>query len=187
MRYFMGFLVAVGLIIVVFILLIRGLGGGGSEKPKPKQVTLRDYAATATVVQFTEDGPVIADQLHNGVRVIVGQTETRVEVYQGYQNNVIRSQSYANNQQSYEEFLSALQLLGFNKGKKDIPQTDESGYCPSGVRYLFQIVDGTDDIQRYWATSCGGVGSYAGNIPKVRLLFRQQVPDYNKITKGLNL
>ena len=187
MRYFIGFLLAVGMIVLVFILLLRGFSGGGGDKPKTPQVMLRDYATTTTEVQYTQDGPVTADELHQGVRITVGQTESRIEVYQGYQNNVIRSKNYPNNQASYTEFLSALQLLGFNKGNKDPKKTDERGFCPDGSRYIFQIIDNGNDIQRYWATSCGGQGNYAGAIGRVRSLFRQQIPDYNDLTSDLTL
>jgi hypothetical protein len=185
MRYFLGFLVAIGLVILVFILVLRGFSGG--SKPKTKTIDLADYASTNVTMQYTLDGPVTADELHQGIRIIIGQSENRIEIYQGYQNNVIKSKTYASNSSSYTQFLRAIQLLGYNTGTKDPNKTDERGFCPDGDRYIFEILDGSSDIQRYWATSCGSQGNYRGNVSRVRALFRQQIPDYNDFTRELSL
>jgi|EndMetStandDraft_6_1072998.scaffolds.fasta_scaffold85572_2 hypothetical protein len=184
MRYFFGFLVAIGLIVLVFILLLHGFGGG--KKKDIPQVTLADYAGTNVQMRYTLDGPVTADQLHQGLRISVGQTESTIELYKGYQNNVVKSKSYPNNQSAYAQFLRALQLLNYNKGNKDPARTDERGFCPAGNRFIFEIVnDDGSDLQRYWATSCGSQGNYQGNVAAVRSLFRQQIPDYQDITADL--
>lgn len=182
MRYFFGFLVAIGLIVLVFILILQGFGG--DKKPKEKQISLTDYAGTTTQMRYTLDGPVTADELHQGLRITVGQDESRMDIYQGYQNNIISSKTYPNNQSSYAEFLRALELLGYNKGDKDPNKTDERGVCPDGERFIFEIMNDTSSTQRYWSTSCGG-GNYKGNVPKVRALFRQQIPDYDDLTADL--
>jgi hypothetical protein len=185
MRYFLGFLVAIGLIVMVFILLIHGFSGG--DKPKTPQTSLLDYANTDTVMQYTVDGPLTSDEQHQGLRISVGQDQDSIEIYQGYQNNVIKSKTYPNNSSSYAQFLRALQLLNYTKGNKDPNKTDERGFCPDGNRYIFEIINNSSDIQRYWATSCGGQGNFGGDSAKVRALFRQQIPDYDDLTSDTNV
>lgn len=185
MRYFLGFLVAIGLIVLVFILVIHSFTGG--HKDKTPQTSLVDYANTDTTMQYTLDGPLTSDQQHQGLRIMVGQDQTSIEIYQGYQNNVIKSKTYANNATSYAQFLRALQLLNYTKGSKDPNKTDERGFCPDGNRYIFEIINDSNDIQRYWTTSCGGQGNFGGDSAKVRALFRDQIPDYDDLTADLNI
>ena len=186
MRYFAGFLVAIGLLILVFILILKGFSH--SSGPKTPQITLSDYANTDTVVQLTIDGPLTSDQKHHGVRITVGQNQSTIQTYQGYQNDITSSKTYSNNESSYDNFLHALQLYGFTKGSTDPNKTDERGYCPNGNRYIYEILsDGGSDIERFWSTSCGGQGNFSGNPSEVRQLFIRQIPDYGTITAKLNI
>lgn len=177
MRYFLGFLAAIGLIAIVFFLIIRGFSGGS----KDVQSQLTDYTATDTVMQFTIDGRVTAEQQHHAARVTIGRHESKIEIIRGYQGQVIEQVVYPNNEQAYGTFLRALQLLGYTKGSTDPKVADERGVCPSGQRYIFEIVTGSANVQRYWNTSCGG-GSFKGDSAKIRALFREQIPDFSKIT-----
>ena len=186
MRYFAGFLVAIGMIILVFILILRGFShSGGSKTP---QITLSDYANTDTVMQLTIDGPLVADAQHVGVRMTIGQTQNTIQTYQGYQNTITSTKTYPNNESAYSDFLHALQLYGFTKGSTDPNKADERGYCPSGSRYIYEILTDTgSDIERFWSTSCGGQGNFGGNPVAVRQLFIKQIPDYDKITGKLDI
>lgn len=185
MRYFAGFLVAIGLLVLVVILVIKGFT---HHAPKVQQVTLADYASTNTVMQLTIDGPLVADELHQGLRITVGQTQNVIQTYQGYQNNVTSTQAYPSNQTAYDQFLRALQLYGFTRGNKDPNKADERGYCPNGDRYIYEILnDSNSNVQRWWSTSCGGQGNFAGLPNQVRQLFIKQIPDYNKIVSKVRL
>lgn len=184
MRYFLGFLVAIGLIVLVFILIIRGLTGG--PKQSNVQTLLTDYSKTETVMRITVDGAVNADQQHRKVRITVGRDENVLETLRGYQDEVIETKTYPNNEESYYTFLRAIQLQGYTKGIDDPERADERGQCPTGKRYIFEIVTGNATVQRFWKTSCGP-GTFNGNSGTIRLLFQKQVPDYSKMTRGLGL
>ena len=185
MRYFAGFLVAIGLLVLVVILVIKGFT---HHPAKVQEITLADYASTNTVMQLTIDGPLTADELHQGLRITIGQTQNVIQTYQGYQNNVTLTKSYASNQTAYDQFLRALQLYGFTKGNKDPNKADERGYCPNGDRYIYEILsDSNSNLQRWWSTSCGGQGNFAGTPNQVRQLFIKQIPDYNKIVSKVRL
>ncbi|HKU19167.1 MAG TPA: hypothetical protein VJP80_07950 [Candidatus Saccharimonadales bacterium] len=183
MRYFLGFLAAIGLIIVVFVLILKGFSSHGTPK---NQINLLDYANSQTQVQLTVDGQINADSKHNTYTVTVGRDTVNMTTTQGYQGTVLQQKTYPNNSSAYAEFLRSLQLFGFVKGNTDQTKADERGYCPSGDRYLFEIISGGDTVQRFWSSSCGG-GTYGGNRSQTLLLFQRQVPDYSALVTGLNL
>lgn len=184
MRYFIGFLVTIGLIIVLIVLLFTG--GGGSKKAKPKTVmSLADYASTDAVARLTIDGPINADQSHQAVRITVGQADVTYEQIQGYQGTVVNSQSYANNQSAYSNFLYAIGHVGFTRGDSSAALANEKGYCPLGSRYIFELIENSQDIERYWATTCGNPKTYKGSVPSTLSLFELQVPNYNDLIQNL--
>jgi len=184
MRYFVGFLLAIGLIIGVFILILRGFTHH-SAVPQ-NQINLLDYTNSQTVVQLSVDGPVNADQNHEGYQITVGRDSSSIEVMQGYQGSVTQQKTYPNNAAAYGNFLRALQLFNFTKGNPSTALSDDRGVCPTGDRYVFSILSGGQTVQRYWTTSCGG-GSFQGKSATIRNLFQQQIPDFNTLTQNLNL
>jgi hypothetical protein len=184
MRYVIGFLISIGLIILVFVMLFRGGGDTTTAPNAPKRLV--DYANTTAIVRLTEDYPVSANQTHRQVVTTVGRDQTTLEVKTGYEGDILRSQQFDNNPTSYANFLRALHLAGFAQGSNEETLRDERGYCPTGRRYIYEIRQGSQIIQRYWSTSCGK-GSFEGKAVTVRSLFKRQVPDYNKLTSGLQL
>ena len=186
MRYFIGFLITIGLIILLIVLLFTGGGGDNAKKPK-NTMALSDYASTDAVARLTIDGPIVADQNHQAIRITVGQDDTTYEQIQGYQGTVVKQQSFVNNQEAYSNFLYALGHAGFTKGDNNKDLANEKGYCPTGNRYIFELIDGGNDVERYWATSCSKPKTYKGNLSLTLTLFRAQVPNYNDLTQKLNL
>jgi len=187
MKYFLGFLAVVTLVVVVFIVVLRGFTGN-SNKPKD-QINLVDYTNSQTVVKYTVDGPVNSEAKHQGYRITVGRDGNTIEIVQGYQNNVTKAQTYDNNTAAYGNFLRALQLQNFTKGIDDGKggtTSDDRGVCPNGNRYTFEIETAGQTVQRFWTTTCGG-GTFRGNTDTIRSLFLRQIPDYAKVTSGVNL
>jgi hypothetical protein len=193
MKYFIGFLVTIGLIIVLILLLFSG-GNGGSDnsKPtsgKPKNTDeLAAYASTNAVARLTIDGPIIANQNHQAVQITVDQNDVTYSQVQGYEGTVVNQQDFKNNQNAYSNFLYALGRAGFLKGNDDKTLANEKGYCPTGNRYVFELIQNGKDIQRYWGTSCGGNNkTYLGSLNLTITLFQVQVPGYRTLTQSLNI
>ncbi len=184
MRYFVGFLVTIGLIIILILLLFSG--GGKPKVPKTSK-TLDSYASTDAEVRLTIDGPVNAAESHQAVRITIGQSDATFELLQGYNGSVVNSESFANTQNSYAVFLSSLARAGFTKGNTNADLKDERGYCPLGDRYIFELRQDGHDIERYWATSCGGVKTYAGSLNLTVQLFQNQIPGYEVLTHAFQL
>ncbi len=185
MKYFLAFLGIVALVVLVFILIVRGLTGGHKDAKAPL-VTLSDYANTSTVMRLTVDGPIVADQDHRAVRVTVSRDQNMIEIISGYNGSVIQQQTFSNNQAAYTSFLKALQLMGYTKGNTTAALADERGYCATGDRFIYEIQTNGNSIQRFWYTSCGQ-GTFKGSNAAVRQLFRAQIPGYAKIAAGLGL
>ncbi len=186
MKYFLGFLASIGLIVVVFILVLHGFSGGKTTTGPQ----LSSYANTDTLVQFTLDGPINAEQQHVGYRITVSATEADIAIFSGYQSNITQSKTYVSNSAAYTSFLNALQLAGFTKGDSSPKaQTNESGYCPQGSRYTYSIInpDTSQTKQRFWSTTCGGQGTFKGNVALVHSLFEDQIPDFTSMTSQLVL
>lgn len=184
MRYFVGFLLTLGLIILVILLLFRG---GGKPKVPATSKTLDSYASTSAEVRMTVDGPVNADSMHNQIQITIDRQNVTFEHLQGYEGNSVKLQQYPNNQSAYTTFLLALAHAGFTRGNIDPALRDERGYCPLGNRFIFELIQDDRTLQRFWATTCGKPATFLGNFSLVRSLFQAQVPDYNSQAASIGL
>lgn len=184
MRYFTAFLVAIGLIVLVFVIIIKSITGGGGSKSTT--INLNNYASTPATAQLTIDGPINADQTHQQVQITVGNSQTTFQILSGYQGTVKTTKTFESNQASYAVFLHALSLAGFTEGNSDPNLKDERGYCPTMDRYIFELDEGADRIERYWSSECGQ-GNFKGDTGTVLELFQAQVPNYDDLTGDLEL
>lgn len=185
MRYIIGFLISIGLVILLFVMIFSG---GNDPAPAPGATKrLVDYANTSTTVRFTDDYPVNANQVHRKIVTTVGRDQITFTIESGYEGDVLRTQTYPNNPTAYANFLRALQINGYTNAEDKPELRDERGYCATGQRYIFETKDGDNTIMRTWSTSCGNIGSFKGKSTQVRDLFRRQVPDYSRLTSGIQL
>lgn len=194
MRYFIGFLVTTGLIIVLIVLLFTGhSGNNGNDRQvqttgqKPKTTSqLASYADTDVVARLTIDGKINADSNHSAIRITVGREDVTYEQILGYQGAVVNRLDFANNQSAYSNFLYALGRAGFTRGDNNPRLANEKGFCPLSRRYIFELRDGDHDIQRYWATYCGGIPkTYQGVLSLTINLFQLQVPKYQEMVSKI--
>lgn len=183
MRYLLGFFAVIGLVIVVFVLILRGLSGGGDSIKDTKPLT--DYTHSDVVMQYTITGPLVSDQQRYALRITVGRSENKIEALNGYHGIVFATKVYPNNSEAYGTFLRALDILGYDLGSDNPNLKDERGYCPDGNLSLFEIKEGQRNIQRFWQTTCGE-GNYRGE-PSVNDLFIKQIPDYNTFVQNVAL
>ncbi len=181
MRFFTGLLIAIGLIVLLFVIILKHGNG-----PKVQPFNLSSYANTGAVTQLTISGPVTADQTHQSVQISVGATQTTFQIMQGYQGRVTISKTFENNQSSYSVFLQALTVSGFGRGT-NVQIPNKYGYCATGETYTYELVENGSDILNYWSTSCGtSYGNFRGNTPQTVALFQAQVPNYDTLTENLS-
>ena len=185
-RYILAGLIGLGLIVLVSVLIFRGFTGGNANQNVPKAINLNSYASTDAVAQLVIDTAIVSEQDHRTVKISVSQNQTQIQILQGYQGEIINSQTFSNNQASYAVFLRSLALQNFTKGDADPKKADERGYCPQGRRYIYRLDQYGVPIMRFWSTSCSQ-GTFSGNREMVRWLFEHQIPkeDYARITSGL--
>ena len=185
MRYFIGFLVTIGLIVLLIVLLITHHSGPTPATKAP----LISFSNSDTVVKTTIDGPINDPADHRQVQITVGRNNTTFQLLQGYDGNPLNTQTYPMTENAYDSFLHALQHAGYQLGNDTSTKT-ESGYCPEGSRYVFEIIQNGKDLERYWYTSCGGgriPSTFKGNTNLILQLFQAQVPGYNQLVENTNL
>jgi hypothetical protein len=187
----LGRLIAAFVGFIIFIVILVTLFGGGGKKPAPVNPIkpLGDYAGTNATVSFTTDGIVNADSLHRSIRITVSNNQTELDVLQGYNPQVIISKTFENNQEAYTVFLKSIANAGFvAKLKNSKAPADERGQCALGFRYILDLNDGTDDVSRLWASTCGTkVGTSGAAITTVQQLFQDQIPNYGTLTSQVSL
>lgn len=185
MRYFIGLIITLGLLVLLIVLILNG--GSGKPGGKPSNKPLYEYASTDAQAILTIDGPINADSLHQQIRITVDNSNVTYEHIQGYQGNAVDTRLFANNQDAYNAFLHALMRVGFTYGDNSSKLKDESGYCPAGRRYIFELRQGDNTLERYWNTSCNQTKTYLGNTGLTLELFQAQVPGYTDLTRNINL
>jgi len=186
-KYFIGFLVTIGLIIVVIILLF---GGGNDTKQTGSTDTkkLTDISDTDSKVRMTIAGNVRATQEYFEIQITSDSSSNNIQILQGYDHNVVDSQSFENNAAGYSTFLRALSIAGYSKGDTSKTLADDRGYCPLGQRYIFETIENGKVLSRYWTTSCGKSApkTYLGTSGLTTTLFEKQIPGYSTITNKVD-
>jgi hypothetical protein len=140
-------------------------------------------------VRYVQDGEITAPEEHYSIVITVTNNSRVITVYNGYNMGAIRTKSYANNQASYDAFYAALKNEGYFNSRDNLNNLDRTSYCPLGIRYSYQA--GNDiaaPTQDTWSASCSAkAGTFAGNKANVKTLFKNQIPDYSDVTKGITL
>lgn len=187
LRYFIGLGLVIVLLFVVIFMIIRGGGEEGKVPEAERELTSYADDSDAAVV-FTTIGPVVAPQDHSEAQIVITNSDSSIDVMQGFDGNVINSQSYPMTTSAFGEFLHALDRAGYTEGNTAEDLKDDRGFCPTGSRYIFEVRDGSKTVQRFWATSCRNAPkTYRGNLNLTLELFRSQIPDYADITEDANI
>jgi hypothetical protein len=187
LRYLIGFVVTIGLIILLIVLIFSGGGDAPSKKVPTTGKALDSYATTDAEVRVTIDGPINAAQNHRQIQITVDRHNAVMDVKKGYDGASLNKQSYDNTAASYSAFLHGLTMLNFTKGVAGgSTKQSEAGHCPTGRRYVFELIENGKSIQRYWATSCNGPHTYLGDVQTTIFLFQQQIPDYQALSVPAN-
>jgi len=184
-RPLLALLVGIGLVVLVIVLLVKAFSGAPSAPSSQVDITKYDNAAANATLLI--DAPTMIDQDHRQVKITVGGTGNEIDVIKGYQSTVIQSHTYPSNTSAFGTFLQTLKLMNFSKGATS--NVDYRGYCPTGDRYVFTFNNGENNVFSYWATSCGGQGTYKGALDPVLVQFKKQIPemDFDHLTNTIPL
>lgn len=181
-----------GFIFIILLLLLLILGGGkksSNQRTGPVVLPLPEYSSSDATVSLTIDGHINGDDAHRQIRITVGRDQRLLEIIQGYQGNVISSQTFTNNQAAYDNFLRAINLRGFSVKRSKAPaNNDYRGQCPEENRYIFKLDKENQDLINLWTSDCSDtLGTFGGNVSSVIDLFRQQITGYNDLTSEVQL
>jgi hypothetical protein len=180
LRYLLGLLAIIGLIVILIILLVPGKKGAIPGDG------LIGYANTNTVMRLTIDGPENYQQNHQSVQITVGKDNVTYEQLVGYNGQVVTEQTFPNTVAAYDVFLRGLYYADYYNGDTTKSLSNENGVCALGTRYVYEINNGSSDVERFWSTNCG-TKTYNGNISQTISLFQAQVPNFSNITANLDL
>ncbi len=177
--------------ILVSVVVLIGFGvavslvSRDSSPSKTAQNTKpQTFTEKTSRVRFTTDGAVVGLERHQAIRITVDQSTRTVEVLRGYNGQVERSQNLANDHTAFKRFLTALNSNGYTIQDPEAAKS-EGGTCSLGLRYIYEATYNRGAPLRSWSSSCGK-GSFGG-ATSVRLLFQNQIPDYNKFVSGVRL
>lgn len=186
MRRFILAGLGIFLIIVLFIWFLASRGNRPQQDLGVQRSALTDYALTATEVRYTLEGEINARENHRSVQIIVGQSTRTITVFEGYQGKVLKSETYLNDSDAYRAFLAGLENSGYTKSRVATRNVDPLAACPTGKRYRYDIINGSDVKQSLWSASCNGTrGTFNGNTSNVQNLFEAQVPDYDAFVDNI--
>jgi hypothetical protein len=185
-RYFLALFVALGLIVLLIIIFA---GGGGKNLHKAMPVApLVAMASSDSEVKMTISGPVVAEQDHRSIEIKITKDRVVYNSIQGYNNNVVFSQNFINNLNSYTAFLSSLNQAGYTNVNTDPKLENDLGYCSIGNRYIFQTTQAGKNISRSWVTNCTGTPrTFLGSLSLTSTLFEAQIPNFGRINTTSNL
>ncbi|HVA11538.1 MAG TPA: hypothetical protein VNG32_05255 [Candidatus Dormibacteraeota bacterium] len=184
MRYYIGLFITIGLLILLIFLLVNG---NSKTNVPTTAMPLHSYANTNAEVRLTIDGPINANQNHRQVQITVNQNVVTFDQFRGYDSTMVNQQQFVNSVNAYSAFLYSLELNGFTEGNNSSALSNEQGHCALGDRYILELIQGGNNLERYWATSCPKVvESFAGNLPVTLTLFEAQVPNYQTLTKNIS-
>ena len=161
-------------------------GGGGAGKVSVQDLSLTKYIDKGTVV-YTSQGEIVGNEDYKELRVSVNATERKVQILSGYDEQVVREQSFPNTQAAFSNFMYSLANAGFSR-ERSSNKPDPRGVCPLGIRYIYQLHADNKEVVDLWTTSCGTKDTtFGGDQSTVRALFENQIPGFNGFVAGTPL
>lgn len=180
--------VLVGAVLLLTLLFGRPFAKKDSTPPATadKGLELVDYASRDSKVVFTIEGPIINQIEHRSIRITADSLQTKLEVIQGYNGNVIQTNTFPNTEASYKAFLQAISRQGFASERKTRIDDPRSA-CPLSQRYYYELYDNGERKFSLWSATCASNGSSRARSGTVRTLFEKQIPDYNRLVQDVRL
>jgi hypothetical protein len=181
-----GALLVIASLVLVFVYVFKP--GKTTTKTVTSAVVLADHANETNSVSYMVDGFTTSGEAHRAIKITITNQSRTLEVIGGYSGKVILSKTYTNDVASYKAFLAGLQTSGYIKQNAKYTSLAYEGRCPLGYRFVMNTAGIKDAPTLLWTTSCSNkVGSFQGNLGSVKQLFKNQIPDYQKLIKGVKL
>lgn len=184
-------LIVIAIAIAALVSVGRAIFGGGDQPQAAVDTSQKSLLNTSAdrSVRMTVRGQIVADETFRSYQVVVAPNSRILTTYSGYLAQPIENQALGNNIKAYEEFVHALDKANLAKGTPLAEEQDDTrGVCAAGQAYEFEILNGTNVIKRLWTSTCkGSAGSLKASVKQLESLFLQQIPDYKKQLKKIDL
>ena len=172
-------------------LLVRLISGGNDNQPKQPKTTqvqkVNKLSSDGQSVSYTVYGRLVGEEDRRALRITITGSERKLEVLQGYDESVLKSDSFSNKSSAFNEFLSALENAGFTR-RDTVIKTDDRGLCPLGNRYVFETQFNDNSKIRTFSTSCSAKNvSFKGERSTIDTIFKAQIPNYSGLTTNISL
>lgn len=185
MRYI---LISLGVVLLIIfgIVIFSNSGTKTVTAPGNKTVKLLDYTNnTNASVQYIVEGPINALENHRTIQINIGPNSRSVTVFTGYQGQALGGQTYPNDINAYQTFLTALNRANFTRERKLAKGLSADAVCPNGSRSHYVVAENSKDLMNLWSASCTR-GTFDGNQPLTVGLFQAQIPNYNSVVSQAN-
>ena len=175
-------------VIITFIVILSTNNHQAVNKSSSTNPSLVTYENTTSSVSSTTFGNLVANSARTAVQIKVSSTDVNISILSGYQETVVKTEDFANNQTAYSYFLNNLNANEFLVSKTTT--LDESSACPNGETYQLDLTDNSKTISNLWDDNCnaGIDGTFKGNgkqnIFAINTLFQNQVTNYADFTSG---
>lgn len=189
MRYGLGVLLVIFLVIVGAVVLFDGDNSSSSKQLRNTQIVDYENKDRASV-SWTQQGVLVGEDQRRSIRVIVTRNNRMVEVLDGYEQRVEKSQQYTNTPAAFSAFVRALDDASFGL-ERDVSEPDERGMCPTGNIFIYRLTDVGTEIMRTWSGNCsragGSFGGSTKNASLIARLFKAQITGYSDFVSGVKL
>lgn len=168
-----------------------GSGGNSGTVKSARHTKITEYSDDpAATISWTVQGRLVGEDQRRAIRISVSSSQRRIEILEGYDERVARSQDYPNTSAAFAAFARSLDNANFGK-ERTVKQPDERGICPQGNKYIYRLTKAGTEIMRTWSDTClSSNGPFGGGNPSASLiqqLFKSQISDYSKFTSGVKL
>ncbi|MGB3023905.1 MAG: hypothetical protein WBB39_03840 [Candidatus Saccharimonadales bacterium] len=190
----LGYIVFVTILILVVVgayLLLRG----NQAKPQTVDSNLVEKIEVTKLdasrsVRMTVYGPIVSNEGRESYSITVSQDSRQFEARKGYDATVVGTSSYGNSLEAYTQLVFALSRANFDARRtlKTGEDTDDRGVCPSGKKYVYDILEFDSSVASAWTTSCKNAkGTFGGSNTAIKVLFDKQIPDLSTVIKSIKL
>jgi hypothetical protein len=190
-------IIPIALVLIVVAAAIAGIVSigqslfSGEQQPTAVNVGKRDLKDDdlKAGVRMTIRGPIVGNEDHKSYSITVRPTSRDMTLYTGYNKKEVDSKQLRNNEHAYEQFVYALDLAAYMDGAPFTGSANDTrGICATGEVYTFELLQGTNTVQKLWTTSCKNFkGSFKANRPFVEKMFKQQIPNYDNLLAKIDM
>lgn len=177
--------------IVGLVAIARFIFFSGGSTPRVIDTSRQQLLSSSEgrAVSMTVRGPIVADENFRSYTIVVSPSSRSLTTYSGYLEAVLDRTTYTNNIPAYEEFVNALNKANMVAGEPFGDERDDVlGVCATGRVIEFALLDGGDQTEMLWTSTCSGSrGSLRANADQLGQLFRAQIPDSREMLREISL